>query len=67
MDPDANLREQRRLLERLRALEAVPITTESETQRLDMLERLADLAEAMDGWLSHGGFLPAAWRAGRKE
>lgn len=28
----------------------------------DDLDQLADLFEALDGWLSKGGFLPAAWR-----
>lgn len=28
----------------------------------DDLERLADLMEALDEWLSKGGFLPKAWQ-----
>ena len=26
-------------------------------------ERLAELVASLDGWLSKGGFVPAAWRA----
>jgi hypothetical protein len=29
---------------------------------IDDLEALADLVDALDGWLSRGGFLPAAWQ-----
>lgn len=28
-------------------------------------ERLAELVEGLDGWLSRGGFLPAAWERNR--
>lgn len=27
---------------------------------------LTELVEALDGWLSGGGFLPTAWERGRK-
>jgi hypothetical protein len=54
MDPNANLREQRQLQEVLQ-------TTESSEERLDALERIAELAEALDGWLNRRGFLPRAW------
>lgn len=29
--------------------------------RLAALERIAETAEDLDGWLSRGGFLPSAW------
>lgn len=29
--------------------------------------RLVELVEALDEWLSTGGFLPAAWRPGRRD
>jgi hypothetical protein len=67
MDPDANLREQRELLRDIRRLDACPAPSAvAEAARVDQLERLADLAEAMDDWLSRGGHLPAAWRAERR-
>lgn len=51
MDPNANLAEQRRLFSSL-----------DKWTRAD-LERLAELAEALDEWISAGGFLPDAWAA----
>ena len=51
MDPNANLAEQRRIL-------ALP---SDETTRED-LARLAELAGALDEWISGGGFLPDAWQ-----
>lgn len=56
MDPNANLREQREIFDRLNA----------GTDEPDDLERLGELALAMDEWLSGGGFLPRAWAAKRK-
>jgi hypothetical protein len=29
------------------------------------VDRIAQLFEAMDGWLTRGGFLPSDWAAGR--
>lgn len=53
MDPDANLREQRDLLRSYRR-----------KNRLTALEagRLVELVDALDGWISNGGFLPEAWQ-----
>jgi hypothetical protein len=50
MDPDANLDEMRTL-------------TEDPNRRLDddEQERLVELFQALDRWLSHKGFLPKAW------
>lgn len=56
MDPNANLTRQREIVARI---------VEGESQDGD-LEELADLAEALDEWLSKGGFLPARWQRGRK-
>jgi hypothetical protein len=55
MDPEANLAEQRRLADAI--LQGTP--TAADGRRA---VRLAELVEALDGWLSSGGFLPAAWR-----
>lgn len=52
MDPDANLTELRRLVSGVLqdpAYEPVAVRT-------------AELFEALDRWISRGGFLPAAWR-----
>jgi hypothetical protein len=61
MDPDAALNELRELAGRLR--------DPGPEQVLDDLEdvgRMAELVEALDGWLSRGGFLPAAWQGGER-
>lgn len=57
MDPDANLEEQRELVKR--------INNALVTLDPDTYERLAELVEALDQWLSNGGFLPRDWRRGR--
>ena len=64
MDPDANLAEQRGIQERLdrSRLDDYPSDTILELQNND-LNRLAQLAAALDEWLSKGGFLPKAWKA----
>jgi len=60
MDPTANLREQLEIVRAILDLEREPI----EPARLRIAaERLAELVEALNGWLSRGGFLPVQWRA----
>lgn len=59
MDPDANLKEQREILRRLDGA-----TDEVEVQ--EDCVRLGELVEALDEWLSNGGFLPAAWATKRQ-
>jgi hypothetical protein len=60
MDPTANLREQLEIVRAILDLECEPI----EPARLRIAaERLAELVEALNGWLSRGGFLPLQWRA----
>lgn len=54
MDPNANLKEQRRIVTRII----------NGTASASDVERLADLVEALDNWISRGGFLPDSW--GRK-
>lgn len=55
MDPDANLVEQRELAAKLvEADETSPGFAED-------ARRLAELVEALDEWISRGGFLPARW------
>lgn len=53
MDPDANLREQLQVATRLANGKGRPGDG----------ERLADLVEALDNWISGGGFLPTRWAA----
>lgn len=54
MDPNANLEEQRKLAQ------AISTTLYRETIIPDA-ERLAELVQALDKWLSGGGFLPKDW------
>lgn len=61
MDPDAALRVAR---ERAREL----LERGADASSLDVANAADELAEAfdaLDGWLSRGGFLPDAWSAGR--
>jgi hypothetical protein len=55
MDPNANLEEQRNL---------VAVILRADHDDIDITAaatRLAELVEALDQWLSNGGFLPADW------
>lgn len=54
MDPNANLEEQRSLVQWLIAHPDEDTSTEA--------ARLADLVQALDEWLTGGGFLPNPWR-----
>jgi hypothetical protein len=61
MDPDANLREQREVTARLLAdLDGRGAYGGAQDQLADV-GRLAELSQAMDGWLSRGGAYPSAW------
>lgn len=56
MDPNANLKELRELAaELIRLLDAEDHIDEND------VNRLCELVEALDQWISRGGFLPAAW------
>ena len=54
MDPNANLKEQQRLSAEL---------LEGNEDGIDPIKayRLAELVEALDGWIRRGGFLPTDW------
>ena len=57
MDPNANLRE-------LRELTAQFLKDWDEERTPDTLDvyRMAELVEALDEWITRGGFLPSDWR-----
>ena len=57
MDPEANLREQKMLAQRLLKERA-----RGGLSSFDDVARLAELVLAMDEWLSSGGFPPKAWK-----
>lgn len=69
MDPEANLKEQRTLAEDI--IDILDDETNDE-QDYDVLAevaaqamRLAELVQAMDQWMSRGGFMPSDWAKGR--
>ncbi len=64
MDPNANLIEQLKLAERLILdADAGPDNAPMRINPTDAL-RLAELVQALDGWIRSGGFLPAGWQKG---
>lgn len=56
MDPNANLTE---ILELSSSIKRT--VDRDEMVSTDDADRLADLICSLDGWISHGGFLPARW------
>lgn len=67
MDPDANLKEQRELIESIRQAMTDATNEEGDVGTLDSstiddIDRLLDLSEALDGWIKKGDFLPTDWR-----
>ena len=58
MDPNANLTEQREIIQRMMAPDSLEIDTGDAV-------RLAELVLELDGWLAKGGFLPRRWMTGR--
>ena len=56
MDPNETLRQLRLAIRQARQGDAARMVTLAES-----LETVTELAEALDGWLSKGGFLPQAW------
>lgn len=66
MDPDTNLKEQREIAREIQAIwddcnEDGTLTVSQMVVISEKAGRLAELVEALDGWISRGGFLPAAW------
>ena len=58
MDPNANLKEQREIVARLQ-------DDDSYVDHADLsatAERLAQLVQALDEWLTQGGVAPLIWR-----
>lgn len=57
MDPNANLEEIRELCSVIGEMQS-PL----DQHIIETSDRLVELLEAMDEWLSKGGFLPDAWK-----
>jgi len=64
MDPNANIEEQLRITAELQTLanSPGPLTPEQADHVAQRVFRLAELIEALDFWLTGGGFLPERWR-----
>lgn len=58
MDPNEALKTIRRLLQRHTADGGLDMN-------MNEIQDFFDAVEALDGWLSHGGFLPDGWAEGR--
>jgi hypothetical protein len=41
-------------------------TPDQQAALISLADDLAQYAEALDGWIRGGGFLPSDWRKGRK-
>jgi hypothetical protein len=66
MDPNEALKRARKAAARIRELQDKEDLTKEEAEEHEQEhENLVESFEALDGWLSGGGFLPAAWKAGR--
>jgi hypothetical protein len=56
MDPNAALENARV------AILSLAEPTDDDDEAWDMVQQLTDAFEALDGWLTKGGFLPDAWQ-----
>jgi hypothetical protein len=64
MDPDVNLIEQLKLAEKYIERDPEYDLLHPEETAAD-IQRLAELVQALDHWMTNGGFTPARWRVGR--
>lgn len=68
MDPNANLARQRQLRDEYRDLidriedDSEGGDDDTDEQQRALLRDLVDLTEALDEWMSRGGFAPSGWR-----
>ena len=60
MDPDKTLEQIREEIRKLRRWMRHP-SYDDPDNRLSEAEELVDLVEALDGWLTKGGFPPKDW------
>lgn len=67
MDPNETLERARRAAARIRELQDKDDLTKEEVEEHEQEhENLVEHFEALDGWLSRGGFLPGAWNVRRR-
>lgn len=65
MDPNATLRQIRRIVDRMADADATPKDPETAAYVNDA-DALVTLVASLDDWIAKGGFLPAEWSEGRK-
>jgi hypothetical protein len=70
MDPEANLRAQRETTRDIMKIWDAcghdgNFTPQQENELVHYAYRLAELVEALDGWIKGGGFLPSSWQKSR--
>jgi hypothetical protein len=68
MDPDANITEQLSIARAIlrtwdNCSEDGELTAEQYRAMAQDANRLAELIQALDGWITSGGFLPELWRS----
>ena len=67
MDPNANIARQRELVREIQKLDAIAqqdgLTPETADDTMVAACELAELVQALDGWLCRGGFRPSGWDA----
>jgi hypothetical protein len=61
MDPDEALKKAREVVQCIRAMSEDSFHYYNTTHPFEAAEDLADAFEALDHWLSIGGFLPKDW------
>lgn len=61
MDPTANLKEQRQIAAQIERCSHEATRDDRPCGCVDRAQRLAELVEALDGWITRGGFVPAQW------
>lgn len=63
MDPNEALKEIRELVtDLMKGERESTLSPEKTAQRLDDGDRLAELIDGLDEWLSKGGYLPGPWK-----
>lgn len=65
MDPNITLEELRRLSDHILTMTDAENTEPDVDIGWEDARSLAEYVQALDGWISRGGFLPAEWMKGR--
>jgi hypothetical protein len=66
MDPDTNLIQQRVVRDMLVKALDKPMSASNTDRIIELTDELMQLTDALDKWISGGGFLPASWQIAQK-